>query len=361
VTDHQTDPDQDPLGPTGSIESAGTPPPTTIGPTTFQTRTGGIELVRIGAVVLAGLAIVVTAVVAAGAARNADPTAVLGAGASPTASAGASDKVPGRPGIDRWLKRGTPWQQGRGLGQAFGRITISAIEGNALSLKTDDGWTRTIAVTSSTTVTKGGANASAGDLAVGDTIRFRETRNADGTFAITTIEVVLPRTAGTISNVSETTFTLTDRDGVAWTVTLTDSTKYWLANATGTRSDVKAGMTALVIGATASGNKITATQIAVQIPRVVGEVTAKQGNTITIRTRDGDTVTVHVSGTTRFQIARNGDAKLADVTLGMTIMVGGTKQADGSYDAVEVAGGLTFHGPIKIPPLRPNATPSPAS
>ena len=44
---------------------------------------------------------------------------------------------------------------GRG-GFGFGGITITAIDGSNLSLKTEDGWTRTIAVTSDTAVTRAG-------------------------------------------------------------------------------------------------------------------------------------------------------------------------------------------------------------
>ena len=61
-----------------------------------------------------------------------------------------------------------------GADVGFRDITITAIDGSSLSLKTEDGWTRTITVTDTTTITKGGATITLGDLAVGDSIRFRQ-------------------------------------------------------------------------------------------------------------------------------------------------------------------------------------------
>ncbi len=64
----------------------------------------------------------------------------------------------------------------RGFG-GFGSITITDINGSSLSLKTDDGWTRTITVTADTKITKAGQAMSLSDLAVGDHIRFSQKKN----------------------------------------------------------------------------------------------------------------------------------------------------------------------------------------
>ena len=71
-----------------------------------------------------------------------------------------------------------------------------AISGSSISLATDDGWTRTITVDSGTTYAKAGADITLGDLAVGDTIGFRQTRESDGSWTIDSIQVILPRVAG---------------------------------------------------------------------------------------------------------------------------------------------------------------------
>ena len=69
-------------------------------------------------------------------------------------------------------------------GQGKGPITIRAINGSQVSLATEDGWSRTIAVTPTTVITKGGQPIAVSDLAVGDRIRFHQTRNADGTYTV---------------------------------------------------------------------------------------------------------------------------------------------------------------------------------
>jgi hypothetical protein len=92
----------------------------------------------------------------------------------------------------------TDGRHGPGM-HGFGQISITSINGNNLSLKTVDGWTRTIAVTSSTKVTKGGATIAVGDLEEGDEIRFSQTRNSDGTYTIDAIVVVLPKVGGEVT------------------------------------------------------------------------------------------------------------------------------------------------------------------
>ena len=136
-------------------------------------------------------------------------TANPGASAAP----GTTQTDPGGPGFGG-PGFGGPGHEGKGRGGDFGRggfhdITITSISGSNLSLATDDGWTRTIAATSATTITKGGATIALGDLAVGDQIRFSQTKQADGTYTITAIRVILPSIGGKVSAVDGTTITVT--------------------------------------------------------------------------------------------------------------------------------------------------------
>ena len=103
-------------------------------------------------------------------------------------------------------------------------------------MKTVDGWTRTIEVTSSTQITKGGDTIALGDLAVGDTIRFRQQRNADGSFSVTRIDVVLPTVGGTVTAQDGSTITLKQRDGTSVTVHVDASTKFRVQGVTGAAS-----------------------------------------------------------------------------------------------------------------------------
>jgi hypothetical protein len=124
----------------------------------------------------------------------------------------------------------------------FHDITITAIAGSSLSLKTDDGWTRTITVGSSTTITKGGATIALGDLAVGDQIRFSQEKATDGTYSITAIKVVLPAIGGEVTAVADNTITVTSKDGTTGTIHVDGDTTYEVGGTTGKAlSDITVG------------------------------------------------------------------------------------------------------------------------
>ena len=124
----------------------------------------------------------------------------------------------------------------------FRAITISAINGSSLSLKTEDGWTRTITVTSSTTITKGGATIAVGDLAVGDEIRFAQETATDGSYSITAIRVVLPAIGGEVTAVTSDTITVKGKDGTTGTIHVGSATTYEVDGTAGKAlSDITVG------------------------------------------------------------------------------------------------------------------------
>jgi uncharacterized protein DUF5666 len=150
---------------------------------------------------------------------------------------------------------------GRG-GRGFGQITITAISGADVSLETEDGWTRTITITPDTTITRGGAAATAADLKVGATIRFRQTKNADGTFTIQAIDIVLPQTVGTIAEVGSSSITITDRDGATVTVRLGAGTTFRVRGVdNATAASLAKGMVVLVVGERRADGSIDATTV----------------------------------------------------------------------------------------------------
>jgi hypothetical protein len=121
-------------------------------------------------------------------------------------------------------------------------ITIASISGSSLSLKTDDGWTRTITPTSATTITEAGATIAVSDLEVGDQIVFSQTKQTDGTYTIDAIRVVLPHAGGQVSAVSGNTITVTQRDGTSATIHVDSTTTYQVEGVTSaTLSDIKVG------------------------------------------------------------------------------------------------------------------------
>jgi hypothetical protein len=296
----------------------------------FTERLPRRSLVRAAVLVGACLAIVVGAAVTMGASPSASP-ATPGATAQPKASGD-----PAKPDRAPWKGFGRGDFDGHGR---FGAVTIMSISGSNLTLKTEDGWTRTIAITLATTITKEGATITAGDLSVDDEIRFRQNRASDGAFTITAIDVVLPRVAGTVTAVGADSITVTGRDGTSRTITTTSSTTYRLGTAGASRSDVVVGSTILATGVAGTGNDFTATTVTIKAPRVAGTVTAVGASTITIQKRDGSSLTINVGPDTTIAVAGADTAKIGDVSVGMRLMAAGRLNADGSFDATAIVAG----------------------
>ena len=160
-------------------------------------------------VVAVGLALAVVVIVMTQRPTPADTPLALVAGASPSADPDAKPQGNGqgqKPDKANKLGKGNS-APGRG------QITIQSIAGSALSLGTEDGWTRTITVTSSTVITKGGQPVAVDALKVGDEIRFSQTRNPDGTYAVTAIVVQTPVAGGEVTAVDSTTITVKGKGG----------------------------------------------------------------------------------------------------------------------------------------------------
>ena len=191
--------------------------------------------VRIGIVAGTALLVVLGAAVAMGASPA--PSTAPGASAAPDASAvPGAGAVPGPNGVDKDGDHafGMPGfgMRGGDFDGGFHDITIASISGSNLSLKTADGWTRTITPTSTTTITKAGATIAVSDLEVGDQIAFSQTKQADGTYTIDAIRVILPSVGGQVSAVSGDTITVTQRDGTSATIHVDSATTYQVEGVT---------------------------------------------------------------------------------------------------------------------------------
>jgi hypothetical protein len=317
----------------------------------FTGRTSSPNRFRIAAALGASLAVVIAAVVTMGASPSPSATNGAGASASPGASGTPADpghrggfggpKGFGLEGFGDFGGRGGPGGIGHGIGRD---ITISAISGSNVSLKTDDGWTRTITVTSVTTITKGGEAATLADLAVGDEIRFKQTRATDGTYTIDAIEVVVPTVVGTVTALDADSITIKGRDGTKREIATTSATTYRVGSSAGSRSDVVVGATILAAGTVGANDAFSATSVTVEPARVMGTVTAKTASTITIERRDGTTVTANVGTSTTYQVAGVSDADLGDVAVGMQIVVSGRDAGTNTINAATVLAGELGRG-----------------
>jgi hypothetical protein len=291
-------------------------------------------------VVVIALLLAVPIVVAV-AARNQGPDRLLAAGASAGPSASAEPKDDGDDedeghAANNGQKPDKAFKGDKG-GFAKGRITITAIDGNRLSLETEDGWTRTITTTSATVITKGGQTIVVGGLNVGDEIRFHQVRAADGSYAITAIVVPTPEAGGEVTAVDAASITVKGKGGATRVIIVTPSTVYKVGSGAGSKADVKVGSEIEAEG-TVNGDTFTAITVFIEGPHLDGVVTAKTGTTIIIKRQDGSSATIHVTGATIYAIKSNHGASLTDITVGARVTAEGTLRADGSLDATVVHG-----------------------
>jgi len=275
-------------------------------------------LVPIGALILAGVTSVAFAL------------GVASKGA-PAAQAAQGSTIPGHPDLGPgWFSPST--LRGAAGGEA---ITITKIDGSKLSLQTTDGWTRTIDATGAT-ITKSGKTIAVTDLKVGDQINFREGRQADGTYKITTITVVLPTASGTVTAVGAGSVTITQFDGSSKALTLTGSTTYSEAGAAVTKRALVVGVRISAQGMVDSAGNFTATAVTIAPSSVNGTVASKTATTIVVTTTGGKTVTVNVSSTTKYSVRGVASPTLANVAVGDRISASGTLNSDGSLSATVV-------------------------
>ena len=152
---------------------------------------------------------------------------------------------------------------GPGFGHGgFHDISITAISGSNLTLKTADGWTRTITVTTDTTFEKAGETIALGDLKVGDQIHFKQTKQADGSYTIDAVVVVLPHVGGQVTAISGSTITVEQRDGTSATIKVTAGTTYRVGDdASAALSDIAVGDFVVGEGTENSDGSLTAARV----------------------------------------------------------------------------------------------------
>lgn len=211
-------------------------------------------LARIGLLGIGAAALIAVAALAFG--SSAAPTGTIAAG---TLAAGTSPDGSGG-ALNLHGFGGSPGGRG-GFGHGMGGITITAISGSKLSLETADGWTRTITVDAGTTYSRSGDTIALGDLAVGDEIAFRQTREDDGSWTIDAIAVILPHVAGEVTAVSGSTITLQRRDGTSVTITVNAETEYQVNGDNAELADIEVGMFLVARGTENADGSLTATDV----------------------------------------------------------------------------------------------------
>jgi hypothetical protein len=173
----------------------------------------------------------------------------------------------------------------------------------------------------------------------------------------------------TISGITGSDIALKTDDGWTRTITVASATKITKGGATIAVSDLASGDQIRFSQEKATDGSYTITAIVVVLPTVGGEVTAIDGQTLTVTQPGGTTTTVHLGANTTYQV--DGAAgKLSDIKVGSYIVAEGTQRTDGSLDATDVHAGTGGHGGFRGMPgfpgdhdhaADPNAGPAPST
>jgi hypothetical protein len=172
----------------------------------------------------------------------------------------------------------------------------------------------------------------------------------------------------TITAISGSSISLETADGWTRTITVDSGTTYAKGGATIALGDLKVGDEIGFRETKESDGSYTIDSVAVILPHAGGEVTAISGSTITVKDRDGTSVTITVTGSTTYDVA-GATAKLSDIKVGMFLNAEGTQNSDGSLTATSVRagdrggpGGRRFgHDPDDNGGANPNATAAPSA
>ncbi len=231
---------------------------------------------------------------------------------------------------------------------------ITAIDGDALTVQTEQRGATTVQITGRTRFrAKGDPNFTLADLKVGDVIAAQGRFTGDKTLEARRVILVpadLADTArGKVTAIDGGTITIEDKDGSAIEVVTSEDTKFRVKGVEdATLADVKVDM---LLGAAgrfdASGSLIAGQVLAGPMPERKGqggpiqggEVSEVNGGEIVIDYIDGSSLTVTTDATTLvIQRGNDGPAtgSLSDVTAGSRIVVMGTPSSDGSRIAARV-------------------------
>lgn len=214
------------------------------------------------------------------------------------------------------------------------RGTIQKISGSTLTLQTEQNKTVQVAVNKNAHIFVGHLPASLSDLQANETIEAFGDKNSDGSLNAMLIHVDLIH--GQVVSINGNTIILSyGNKGAQTTVTTTAATKYYIANQPVPAATLQQGDTIGVAGPGSQKSGVTATAIFIHAPRVRGTVTGVNGDTITVKTKDGTTWTVTVNSDTKYFQGKQS-ASLSAVQVNSEIGAVGLKTGDNALTAIVV-------------------------
>jgi hypothetical protein len=207
--------------------------------------------------------------------------------------------------------------------------TLSAVDGNNLTVTNKAGSTSKVVVNSQTTYTRLGQTAALSDLTTGATIRVEGTLGTDNVITALRVSIELPGAGGSVTKVDGSTLTVTDRGGTK-TIITDASTKFLKAGQAATLADITAGSKVRANGVLNADGSLKAEQVVIELPKEHGAVSKVDGATITLTDPRGNkTEMIITNSSTQFFVV-NGPgatptkASLSDVVAGKFIEAEGT-------------------------------------
>jgi uncharacterized protein DUF5666 len=148
----------------------------------------------------------------------------------------------------------------------------------------------------------------------------------------------------TITAINGSSVSLETVDGWTRTITVTDATELSKDGDEIALGDLEVGDKVRFRQSVDDNGTWTVTAIAVVSPSVVGQVTAVDGDSITLSQRDGSAVTVHVDSATTFTVGGETGKSVSDIEVGMVVVASGDEKDDGSLNATRVRAGTIWDG-----------------
>jgi Domain of unknown function (DUF5666) len=207
-------------------------------------------------------------------------------------------------------------------------LKVKSVNGTTINATTRGGQSVMVTVDNTTQFREDDMNASVSDVHEGSMILVRGERVGTDTIKATNVIIVLPHLRGVVTAVNGSTLTVTGFDGVSHTISVNGNTHFERAGHPATLADVKVGTAIVAEGTENPDGSLSAVAVMIQVPRVIGRVTAINGTSITVSSRDGTEYTVTTSGSTVYASPWGASASASSVQTGTFIVAQGTFGAD---------------------------------
>ena len=216
-------------------------------------------------------------------------------------------------------------------------LKVTSVNGSTIlgtQIGSDTPITATVDVT--TTYMEAGSSATLADVLAGSNIAVCGKAGDDGTIQASAVTILLPEIQGVITVVDDADFTVTGFDGASHIVSTTSATTVKQLDATEAISNLAVGSAVIAYGSYQSDHTLLAKAVDIQLPTVLGTVSAVNGDSITIDSAGLDStglgMQVPAIVTSSQTVYTDGDstASASSVKVGSVIAATGTESADGT-------------------------------